>query len=215
MRERITRGTVTGIGIATTGVLLLVSGGNLADLGWLRNTGDWLILASAHTWAFYTIVTRNVARRRDPLAVTFAVMLVAGGCAATLFALVGDLSRIREMSTSGMLALLYLAIPGGAVAQWFWQEGVARIGSTRAGLYLYLEPIATLALAVPVLGEPFGPWVAIGGGLVLAGVYVGQRGRDTGEGGGSGFTPRNGGTETNGAVNGDRTKHGTETERSL
>src|SRR5688572_1747165 len=56
LRERITRGTVIGIGIATTGVLLLVSGGNLADLGWLRNTGDWMILASAHTWAFYTIV---------------------------------------------------------------------------------------------------------------------------------------------------------------
>ena len=78
LRERITRGTVTGIGIATTGVLLLVSDGNLSDIGWLRSTGDWLILASAHTWAFYTIVTRNLARRRDPLAVTFAVMLIAG-----------------------------------------------------------------------------------------------------------------------------------------
>ena len=40
-----------------------------------------------------------------------------------------------------------------------------------------LEPLATLALAVPLLGEPFGPFIVLGGGLVLAGVYVGQRER--------------------------------------
>jgi drug/metabolite transporter (DMT)-like permease len=54
---------------------------------------------------------------------------------------------------------------------------VARLGAARAGLYLYLEPLSTLALAVPLLGEPFGPFIALGGGLVLAGVYLGQRGR--------------------------------------
>jgi drug/metabolite transporter (DMT)-like permease len=70
--------------------------------------------------------------------------------------------------------LLYLAIPGLVIGNWFWQEGVARLGATRAGLYLYVEPIATLALAVPVLGEPFGPIAALGAALVLTGVYVGS-----------------------------------------
>ena len=51
---------------------------------------------------------------------------------------------------------------------------MGKLGATRAGLYLYLEPLATLVLAVPLLGEPFGPVVALGGGLVLAGVYMGQ-----------------------------------------
>ena len=76
-----------------------------------------------------------------------------------------------------VVALLYLAIPGLALGQWFWQEGVAALGASRAGVFLYLEPIATILLAVPLLGEPFGPVTALGGALVLAGVYVGQRGR--------------------------------------
>jgi drug/metabolite transporter (DMT)-like permease len=46
-------------------------------------------------------------------------------------------------------------------------------------MYLCLEPLATLALAVPLLGEPFGFVIAIGGGLVMAGVYMGQRDRQT------------------------------------
>jgi drug/metabolite transporter (DMT)-like permease len=175
LRERIGRGGVAGIAVATLGILLLVSRGRVTDLGWLRSTGDWLVLASAHTWALYTVATRNLVRRRDPLAVTFAILLVAAAFIAIPFAASGAVASVPALSPRGIAALLYLGIPGLALGQWFWQEGVARLGAARAGVYLYLEPIATLALAVPLLGEPFGAFVALGGGLVLAGVYVGQR----------------------------------------
>jgi len=174
LHERIGWRGVAGIGVATTGILLLVSRGRLADLGWLRSTGDWLVLVSAHTWAFYTIATRDLSRRRSPLAVTFVVLLVATVATGILFALRGDLAAVRALSPRGIAAAVYLGIPGLALGQWFWQEGVAGLGAARAGLYLYLEPIATLALAVPLLGEPLGPFILLGGGLVLAGVWLGQ-----------------------------------------
>lgn len=175
LRERIGLRGVAGIAVATTGILLLVSRGRLAELGWLRNTGDWLILVSAVTWAVYTVVIRDLVRRRHPLAVTFGVQLIATLLMLGLFAARGSLARVLSLSPEGVAALLYLAIPGMALGQWFWQEGVAKLGAARAGLYLYLEPLATLALAVPLLGEPFGPFIALGGALVLAGVYLGQR----------------------------------------
>ena len=175
LRERIGWSGAAGIAVATTGILILVSRGRLTDLQWLQSTGDWLVLISAHTWAIYTVVTRDLLRRRHPLAVAFGVLFVAAAFMAILFTIFGDLSRIRSLSPRGIVALLYLAIPGLALGQWFWQEGVAKLGATRAGLYLYLEPLATLMLALPLLNEPFGPSVALGGGLVLAGVYVGQR----------------------------------------
>ncbi len=177
LRERIGWRGAAGIAVATGGILVLVSRGRLGDIGWLGNTGDWLVLASAHTWALYTVATRDLSRRRDPLAVTFGILVVAALFTATPFATTSDLADIRALSPRGLAAVLYLAIPGTALGQWFWQEGIGRLGATRAGLYLFLEPLATLALAVPLLGEPFGPVVAIGGGLVLGGVYLGQTGR--------------------------------------
>ena len=175
LRERIGWGGVAGIAVATAGILILVSRGRLSELGSLQTAGDWLVLLSAHTWAIYTVVTRDLVRRRHPLAVTFGILLIAAGFTAVLFFAFADLVRVRSLSPQGIAALLYLAIPGLALGQWFWQEGVAALGAARSGLYLYLEPLATLALAVPLLGEPFGPFVAIGGGLVLTGVYLGQR----------------------------------------
>ena len=177
LREPIGRGTAAGIAVATAGVLLLVSRGDLADLGWLRSTGDWLVLASAFTWASYTVATRPLAGRHHPLAVAFAILLLATAFVALPFAATADLAAVRALSPRGLAATLYLAILGLALGQWFWQEGIARLGATRAGLFLYLEPISTVALAVPMLGEPLRLSTLAGGALVLAGVWLGQRER--------------------------------------
>ena len=173
--ERVGRDGVVGIAIASAGILLLVSRGRLGDLDWLRSTGDWLALASAFTWAFYTVATRELAGRRDPILVTLAILAVAAALVLPLFAAIGDMDAVRSLSPRAVVALLYLAIPGLALGHWFWQEGVAKLGGTRSGFYLYLEPLSTVALAVPLLSEPFGLVAALGAALVLTGVFVGQR----------------------------------------
>jgi len=173
--ERIGRRGIAGIAIATAGILLLVSRGRLTELTWLQSIGDWLILVSAFTWALYTVVTRDLVRRCDPLAAAFGILFTAALLTVLLLLLVSDVAAVPALSTRGLAALLYLAIAGMAVGQWFWQEGVARLGAARAGLFLYLEPLATVALAVPLLGESFTAIMALGGGLVLTGVYVAQQ----------------------------------------
>jgi len=46
---------------------------------------------------------------------------------------------------------------------------------SKVAVWLYLEPLVTVVVAVPVLAEPVG-WLMIGGGLlVLAGVFIVQR----------------------------------------
>jgi drug/metabolite transporter (DMT)-like permease len=182
--ERIGRRTFVGIVVATVGILVLVTEGNPFDLRWGGAVGDWLILVSAHTWALYTIAIRNVARIRDPLAVTLAVLLPAALGAAAWVALRSGFGSLLALPLEGVVSLLFLGICGTALANWFWQFGVARLGAVRAGTFLYLEPIATTLLAIPVLGERPG-LATLGGGLfVLVGVAVAQgsrrpRGRGT------------------------------------
>jgi len=169
--ERLGKREMAGIAIATLGIVLLVSRGQLAGLDWLKSTGDWLILASCHTWALFTIATRNLSRSRDPLAVTFLVLLPSALVMTAWTVLRSDMSRFLHLPGDVVVALLFLGVLGTAVAHLFWQRGVAALGASRAGIYLYLEPIATTALAVPYLKEPFGPFTAIGGGMVLLGVW--------------------------------------------
>jgi drug/metabolite transporter (DMT)-like permease len=169
--ERLGRREVAGIVIATLGIILLVSRGRLAELDWLKSTGDWLILASCHTWALFTIATRDLSRSREPLVVTFLVLLPAALVMTVWTVVRSDMSRFLSLPGDVVAALLFLGILGTAAAHLFWQRGVAALGASRAGIYLFLEPLATTALAVPLLKEPFGPFTAVGGGMVLLGVW--------------------------------------------
>ena len=177
LKERLTNRTILGIGCATFGVLLLVSRGNLFELGWLQNVGDWLVFASAHTWAIFTILTRDLSRRYPPLVVAVVVLGISAVVIFGGMVLFSDWEPLLHLPTEPLLAILFLGIFCLGLAFWFWQEGVARLGAARAGVFLYIEPLATTGLAVPYLGEQFGLWTAVGGGLVLAGVYLAERRR--------------------------------------
>lgn len=178
--ERLGKREIAGIAVATLGIVLLVSRGRIGDLAWLKSTGDWLILASCHTWALFTIATRDLTRRRDPLVVTLLLMIPATVVMTAWTSIRSEPARWLDLPAEAIVALLFLGILGTAAAHLFWQRGVAALGASRAGIYLYLEPLATTALAVPYLKEPFGPFTAVGGGLVLLGVWWAFRKKATG-----------------------------------
>jgi drug/metabolite transporter (DMT)-like permease len=177
LKERVDRNDILGIIVATFGIIILVSGGDLGKLGWKGSIGDWLILVSAHTWALYTVATRDILRTHQPLAVIFSVLLPIGILIPAYMVFTSDWNKFLYLPAEPLIAMLYLGLISLAIAHWFWQEGVARVGAAKAGLFLYLEPLATTALAVPLLHEYFGAFTVIGGILVLGGVFWSQRRR--------------------------------------
>jgi len=175
LKERVTGKMIAGVAVASFGILLLVSQGDLLSLSWLRSVGDWLVLASAHTWAVYTVLTRNVSRKYNPLLVSFLVLSFSAIILVGTMAATSDWSKFIHLPLEPTIAILFLGIVCLGLAFWFWQIGVTRLGAARAGVFLYIEPLATTALAVPYLGERFGLMTAVGGLLVLGGVYLAER----------------------------------------
>jgi drug/metabolite transporter (DMT)-like permease len=49
---------------------------------------------------------------------------------------------------------------------------VERIGAGMAAQAGTIGPVSTILLGVLLLGEPFTPWVALGTGLVLLGIWL-------------------------------------------
>lgn len=173
--ERISRSVLVGIVVSTLGVLLLISRGDWSSLAWLRSTGDWLVLLSTVTWAAYTITIRKLSQGVDPLVVTIVVLAPTTAFSLGWMALTTDPAKLLAMPPLTWAAILFLGVLATALAQWFWQAGVARLGAANAGVYLYLEPLATIAIAIPFLGERINLAGAIGAALVVAGVWVAQR----------------------------------------
>ncbi|MDF1545097.1 MAG: DMT family transporter [bacterium] len=175
LREKLSPIQIGGILVATLGIVFLVSKGEFSRLDWLSSTGDWLVLGSAFTWAIYTVLTRNISQQHSPLGVSYAIMLFAAIPTCGYMFATTDFVDLVHLPPEPIAAILFLGIFCQAVAFWFWQEGVSKVGASKAGFFLYLEPVATTVLAVPYLGEYFGLFTAVGGGMVLLGVYLTER----------------------------------------
>ncbi len=164
-----------GMLLASLGILLLVSKGDLRSLGGLSSVGDVMVLASTFTWSVFTIITRNPSRSLDPVVVTFVMTVPLAASALVLPLVLDRWTPWSELGIETSVALVFLGLAGVALAQWFWQRGIAKIGAAQAGVFLYLEPLVTTALAVPYLGEPFAFSTVLGGALVVLGVFFARR----------------------------------------
>jgi len=70
------------------------------------------------------------------------------------------------------LSLLYLGVLGSALAYIGYYDGIRRIGATRSGVFIALNPLTAVICAALFLGEPLTVPMIVGGALILLGIYL-------------------------------------------
>lgn len=81
----------------------------------------------------------------------------------------------QEILGYGLVTWAWLAfagVPGAALAYLWFYEGIRKIGPSRTGTFISLVPICTVLLAWLLLGEPVEMSLALGAGMVTAGLVL-------------------------------------------
>ncbi|MFH2035346.1 MAG: DMT family transporter [Candidatus Zixiibacteriota bacterium] len=172
LKEKLTGLKIGGIAIASAGVILLVSHGNLNNLDWLKSVGDWIILSSCFTWVIYTILIKNLTGRYNPLSLSFIIFLIPTILLAVFILISSPIARFTSLPVSIILLMVVHGVLFMGIAHWFWNYGLSRKGATEVGVYLYFEPVVTTVAAAPILGERITPILIIGALLIILGVYL-------------------------------------------
>jgi drug/metabolite transporter (DMT)-like permease len=162
----------TGVAIATLGVLL-VTAQEPPDFAHAR-LGDLLQLGSCFTWAAYTLVAVRPLQRWGSLPMTAGPMAVAAA-ALWLAAAVDGRLLVAPPDLASVLSIAFLGVLCSGLAFLLWFRAVSAVGPARSGIYLYVEPFVTLALAWVMLGEPVLVNAVAGGLAVLVGVALVHR----------------------------------------
>jgi drug/metabolite transporter (DMT)-like permease len=176
LKERITLIQGAGMALAAFGVLVLVSRGQLGSLDFIRSHGDWLVLASAVTWSVFTILGKKTAGL-PPLAAVTVVLTIAAVILTPPVLAVSGMQVYLSLPWRIVAALVFLGLFCLSLAYWFWTEALKRKTAGQVGAYLYLEPVSTMMVAPFVLGEAITPSLVGGGILVIAGVWLVERGK--------------------------------------
>jgi drug/metabolite transporter (DMT)-like permease len=175
--ERATTRGVLGLVVAFAGVLALVKVERF-ELAASSLLGDAMIVANALCYAFYLVLVRPYVARYGTLPI-----VAIGFGASTLAVLPFGVSQLDGVTSAGahawLLLLYVLAVP--TLLTYLLNAWALRYASSSTvAIFIYLQPIVGLALAVTVLDEQLGLRAGLGTLAVFCGIaLVTWRGRAT------------------------------------
>jgi drug/metabolite transporter (DMT)-like permease len=162
-RDRVPGSTWLAVLMATAGLAVLSLRG--LSMGY----GEALTLGSAALYALHIIGLGHYSTTRAATGLaTVQAFVIAAICA------VGAAPGGLTLPTAGgpWASLLYMALVAGAVALWAQTWAQSHMTATRAAIVMTLEPVFAAFFAVFLGGESPTARMLLGGGLVLAAMYV-------------------------------------------
>lgn len=179
-REAPTLQNCGGMAIAFAGVAVLLTGKSGSENG-AHWSGDLILLAAGASFAFYTILMKDVACDYDALTLS---MLVFGLGAALLtpFCL-GSVAAVdwQHIPIRAWVGLAYMVVFGSVVAYLIYAFALSILSASKAAAFAYLQPVIAVGLGVWLIGERITSGAIAGGALILLGVYLTERKRARGQ----------------------------------
>lgn len=172
--EKLGIGTWFGSAVAVVGVACVVF--NSSTSVEVRPFGDFLALAAAFSWAFYSMLLRRLNAHYDIWFITRKTFFY-GILTSVPFLIFEPESQsvasiISRLEVYGNL--LFLGLGASTIAFVLWAYTVKSVGALKANNYMYLQPIVTLIVSAIVLGEHVSIIGYLGIFLILAGLWAGD-----------------------------------------
>jgi drug/metabolite transporter (DMT)-like permease len=169
IHEPMSRRQVTGAIVGLAGVVILISDGSLAFWDKVQgNSGDLIVLGAVALWGLYSVLGRQVMRRRSALSATALSAFV--GLPLLLLAAAWELRTFTvHLRPVLVLAVLYIGLGPTVVGFLSWNAGVRRLGPGGAMVFYNTLPLYGALLGTVFLGERIGAAHLLGGALIVVG----------------------------------------------
>lgn len=175
LHEKIRAKVVGGTLLSLFGILVIIlqpilvdgiSGGILGNL--------FIFLATICSVA-QAVLLKKLTVRSSPLTLVFWMFLI-GSIPMIPFVIweAQSFSVVSDLTMKGLIGLIYGIYIAALIAHLFFAYGVAHIKASEVGVFSYVDPIATVAVAVPLLGESITFPYLIGAMLVFLGIFIAE-----------------------------------------
>ena len=168
-REQLSRRRVAALGLALSGVAVVLLAGGSASIDLL---GVLLALSAAVGYATYLLLTEKVVQRSHPVALT-ALMTTGAGTAYLVAGLLGAGGGLRlDLPANAWLVTIAITLTGTIVPFVGFAAATRHLGASTASIIATVQVPFTAVLAALVLGQSPATVQIIGAALVLSAVGV-------------------------------------------
>lgn len=167
-----------GMMISLIGVFLIIfspiffDGKNLV-LGEIE--GNFFILLATLGTVFQTIIGKDLLKKVNPYWVTFFSFSISS--LLFLIFVPAELTKwsFTRLNINGWIGIVYGVFFSSALAYFLYYYGVSKIAAQEVGLFTYIDPIAAIVIAAPLLHEYPTVHYLIGSFLVFIGIYFAEK----------------------------------------
>ncbi len=160
--------------VSFAGVALIALGKPGGVSGSLK--GDLLGIATAATWAAYTVAIAPLMRSYSPYRIS-ALVLAIGWVAVAATGFTQTTSQSFDFSGLVWLCLVYAILGPLVLTNILWFKAVDRVGPSRATLVANLQPFIAAIIALVLLSETMTWLQVVGGVLIGGGIFLARRRR--------------------------------------
>lgn len=171
LKEPITSLKVLGIALGLSGAIILIwDTGNVS--GDSNIWGDLLCLSAQFSFAFYTVLFKDIVGKYSPVTLMKWMFLWASIFTMPFFA--GDMIAINysSLDSSVYWGLAHVVVGGTFIGYFLIPIGQSRLRPTVFVMYNYVQPIVSASVSVAVGMSAFGWWKAAAAVLIFTGVFV-------------------------------------------
>jgi drug/metabolite transporter (DMT)-like permease len=166
--ERMGRGFWTAATVSLIGVGFVASGsGGFSG----KVFGDVLALATAATWAAYSVLIAPLMRRYSPFRIS-SLVLLTGWVPVALTGIPQTVSQSFHFGTLMWVCFGFAVVGPLFLTNILWFTAIGKVGPSRASLFSNMQPAFGVVFALILLGEHLTRWEVVGGVAILAAVLV-------------------------------------------
>ena len=167
-----------GLLVAYFGVMVIAAQGNMRNIIEMKfNFGDLLLLASTVCFAVYNILCKEFTTTLSSTLETFYIFAYG-----TIGLIPWLIMSIRENMKVDLILNIYsigciafLAIGSSAIAYLFFNQGIEKIGASKASECINLVPVIAIILTLIVLKDIPQMYQIVGAIIILLGVYISKK----------------------------------------
>jgi len=134
--------------------------------------GIFLSVIATISWALGSVYTKKRAANFNPYFSLGLQMLISSIALFSVSYATGNTVKITTIPIEAWEAILYLVIIGSVLTFIAYIYSLQRLPTSIASLYAYVNPIVAVLLGVYIFEEHLSIYIAVGGAVAIAGVYL-------------------------------------------
>jgi len=171
VKKKVILGSLTGL----LGVLVLIFVPLLRSGAHIAAIGNVFFIISVLGAVIQTIVARKLLKKYDAITITFWSFFIGTLFFIPFFAHeVQTYGFLPHLNYQGISGIFFGALLSSMIAYHLYYWALKHMHTTEVSVFVYIDPIVTILIAAPLLGEKPDATFLVGAILVFGGIFISE-----------------------------------------